>query len=120
MIDVREAAGLAARTPETVRRWVWSGRLEAQRQGRRLLVARDDVLRLSGKPALGGREPTLREWAAEARRSQPSGVAKTARDLVMADREARSGGENARVAGSGGGHERETGSGGGHERDAGH
>lgn len=93
MIDVQEAAGLASRTPETVRRWVWSGRLTAQRKGRRLLVARDDVLRLSGKAADNAHELTLREWATEARRSQKAarGGAKTASDLVIADREARSG-----------------------------
>jgi hypothetical protein len=40
MIDVRCAAALVRRHPETVRRWVWSGRLAAQRQGNRLLMAR--------------------------------------------------------------------------------
>ncbi len=92
MVGVPEAAGLASRTPETIRRWVWSGRLEAQRQGRRLLVARDDVLRLSGKPVSTSQELTLRRWATRARRSQRSagGTAKTASDLVIADRAARS------------------------------
>ncbi len=100
MVDVREAAGLASRTPETIRRWVWSGRLEARRQGRRLLVARDDVLRLSGQPANSGPELTLREWATQARRSRGAqgGGAKTASDLVLADRGARSAGGGARDA----------------------
>ncbi len=37
LLDVRRAAALAGRHPETVRRWVWSGRLAARRQGNRLL-----------------------------------------------------------------------------------
>ncbi|MBA3233233.1 MAG: helix-turn-helix domain-containing protein [Propionibacteriales bacterium] len=92
MIDVQEAAGLASRTPETVRRWVWSGRLDARRQGRRLLVARDDVLRLIGKPDNSAPELTLHEWATQARRSRKAerGSAQTASDLVLTDREARS------------------------------
>jgi len=43
LIDVRHAAVLVGRHPETIRRWVWSGRLAAQRRGRRLLVERSEV-----------------------------------------------------------------------------
>ncbi len=90
MIDVKEAAGLVARTPETIRRWVWSGRLQAERQGRRLLVSRDDVLRMGGRSADGAQPLTLREWAVEARLAQEAGGgAVTASDLVVADRAAR-------------------------------
>jgi len=94
VISVQEAATLASRTPETVRRWVWSGRLEARRQGRRLMVARDDVLRISGKPVSSGQALTLQEWATQSRRSRTAahGGATTASDLVLADREARSAG----------------------------
>lgn len=93
MLDVRSAAALAERTPETVRRWVWAGRLQARRDGRRLLVDRDDVLRLSGQPFDAAHTLSLRAWAAEARQArQTLGAAETARDLVLADRAARSAG----------------------------
>ncbi len=91
MLDVQEAASLASRTPETVRRWVWSGRLPAERQGRRLLVARDDVLRIVGVDVPGGRHVTLAEWAAELLADDDrTSKARTASDLVLADRAERS------------------------------
>ncbi|MBA2455015.1 MAG: helix-turn-helix domain-containing protein [Nocardioidaceae bacterium] len=88
MVDVREAAALAARTPETIRRWVWSGRLPARRRGRRLIVARDDVLRLVGASRSDGAGVTLQEWAQEAS-AGPAGSSETASDLVFDDRAAR-------------------------------
>ncbi len=91
MIDVNAAAALASRTPETVRRWVWSGRLPAQRDGRRILVARDDVLRIAGGELAGDRGLTLAEWAAELQADDSrSAQAQTASDLVLADRAERS------------------------------
>lgn len=91
MLDVQAAASLASRTPETVRRWVWSGRLPAERQGRRLLVARDDVLRIAGVDVPGGRHVSLVEWAAELLADDDrTSKAKTASDLVLADRAERS------------------------------
>lgn len=87
VLDVREAADYVDRTPETVRRWVWSGRLPAVRSGNRLLVRRADLDALTGtRHAM----PTLAEWAA--RLPQPQGSAAgsgTAADLVLEDRERR-------------------------------
>ncbi len=88
-LDVREAAAAVARTPETVRRWVWSGRLPAHRQGNRLLISRADLESVSGKPRL----LSLEEWAAERERvigSLPVTGA-TGADLVMEDRRQRLG-----------------------------
>lgn len=91
LLDMRAAASVAGRHPETVRRWVWSGRLAARRRGNRLLVAREDVEALvdSGqKSAL-----TLAEWAEQARASHesaaPSGTRRSAADLVIEDRTRR-------------------------------
>jgi excisionase family DNA binding protein len=95
MLDIREAADLVGRTPETVRRWVWSGRLSARRQGNRLLVARADVQRLvddRGKSPPTSGAPTLAEWAAEVREHRRWGLLgdtatlQTASDLVLDDR----------------------------------
>ncbi|MHB8458577.1 MAG: helix-turn-helix domain-containing protein [Candidatus Limnocylindrales bacterium] len=43
LLEVRRAAAPVGRHPETVRRWVWSGRLAARCSGHRLLVARADI-----------------------------------------------------------------------------
>lgn len=91
-ITVRQAAVLAGRTPETIRRWVWSGRLVARREDNRLLLARDDVARLV-RPASaeGGLQPSsLREWADQVNRRLTDGVkGNSSADLVLADRAER-------------------------------
>jgi excisionase family DNA binding protein len=92
MLDVRAAAALAGRHPETIRRWVWSGRLPARRVGNRLLVARGDVEALAGAPE---RAASLAAWAERARvvrRARGAkGSQRTAADLVLRDRTERSG-----------------------------
>ena len=96
MLDVREAAQAADRTPETVRRWIWSGRLAAKRHGNRLLVTRHDLEHLvRGAPA-GDATMSLGEWielVAEHRSSGALGPTAThsgsAADLVLADRQSR-------------------------------
>jgi excisionase family DNA binding protein len=99
MLDVRAAAGLARRHPETIRRWVWSGRLTAEREGNRLLVSRADVEALAaseGRAAIG-----LAAWADRAQAGRPSGGrgdrGRSAADLVLEDRVRRSGREPTRA-----------------------
>jgi len=92
MLDVQRAAALVGRHPETVRRWVWSGRLAARRQGNRLLIARADVEALA---EIGGRLlTTLAAWADHARMARDAaraqGSGRSAADLVLADRAHRS------------------------------
>jgi hypothetical protein len=92
LVDVRQAATLAGRAPETIRRWVWSGRLPARRRGRKLLVARRDVLRLAGGG--GASAISLADWRRMAvkhlRGTQALPGAKgSAADLVLADRRSR-------------------------------
>lgn len=97
MLDVREAARLARRTPETVRRWVWSGRLSARREGNRLLVPRRDVESLvrgeSSAPRL-----SLADWSDAVQAQRGAGVLgkfarkASAADLVLDDRAARDAG----------------------------
>ena len=91
LIEVREAAELAHRSAETVRRWVWSGRLAAEKRGNRLLVRKGDVLALIGASPSGAQhDVSLAEWAREAARSTSAGSpGVTASDLVLADRAAR-------------------------------
>jgi len=91
LLEVRHAAALVGRHPETVRRWVWSGRLPARRSGHRLLVVRADLEALVRQGAL---VPTLAEWAdrAAATRDRGSQAASgpSAADLVIEDRKERS------------------------------
>lgn len=90
MVDVHEAARLAHRSPETVRRWVWSGRVQAVKQGNKYFVRAADL------PAWDpGDEPgamTLAGWAAlrDARLPRRPGGGSAA-DLVLEDRAERAG-----------------------------
>lgn len=99
MVDVREAAELVGRTPETVRRWVWSGRIDAVKHGNKLLVRRDVLLELAGQRHAGGggSNAGLAEWAEKVRRSRRGRAASSASDLVLEDRAAR----EERAAGAG-------------------
>jgi excisionase family DNA binding protein len=89
MLDVREAAELAGRSPETIRRWVWSGRLRAVKQGNRLIVARRAVEGLAGTSPRASEVPTLADWAREASPSMGARTTATAADLVLAARRDR-------------------------------
>lgn len=70
LIDIRQAASLTGRHPETIRRWVWSGRLGAQRRGRHLMVSRNE---LSGIARQDTAASSLREWAKRAATIRGSG-----------------------------------------------
>lgn len=88
-LDVKAAALVAGRTAETIRRWVWSGRLRAQKRGNQLIVARADVEALAGG---GERRPlSLDEWAtlAEAALRGRRGPHESAADLVIEERRRR-------------------------------
>lgn len=101
MLDVREAASLAHRTPETIRRWVWSGRLTARRHGNRLLLAKEQVEKLAGDRGDHSAERrsarmTLAEWVTLAQRTRGHGApGVSARDLVLEERRSRGDGGDA-------------------------
>ena len=88
-LTIAAAAALVDRSPETVRRWVWNGRLKARKSGRHLLVPRRQVEALG---AMGRLPMTLREWGALAEQvlHRPKAGGRSASDLVLADRRARS------------------------------
>lgn len=89
MVDVREAAELSRRTPETIRRWVWSGRLTAVKNGNKLFVRRSDLAPRSTTPSKVA-TLSLLEWA-KLLPSGKKGSGTTARDLVLLDRDERAG-----------------------------
>jgi excisionase family DNA binding protein len=99
LIDVRGAATLVGRHPETIRRWVWSGRIAARREGRRLLVARADLEALAASE--GRAKASLATWAERARSAQEaagrSRSGSSAAALVIEDRAQRSGQDETRA-----------------------
>jgi hypothetical protein len=97
-IPVRDAAQRVHRSPETIRRWIWSGRLPATKRGNTYYV---DIVHLEGLVVeMGAAEHqadtaqlgSLAEWLDEVQRWK-SGLAlpvrETASDLVIEDRRAR-------------------------------
>ena len=96
---MREAAHRTHRLPETIRRWIWSGRLPAIKRGNSYYV---DVAHLDGlavEMGAAGHAPeasggSLGAWLADLGRWK-SGLAaaglpgRTASDLVIEDRRAR-------------------------------
>src|ERR1700730_1116261 len=93
LLTIREAAAKVGRTPETVRRWVWSGRLPARKRGNRLVVTDLDLKRA----ATAIKQPNLAAWVAalspggsrtSAGRARPAAV------VVPEERRLRSAGES--------------------------
>src|SRR3989441_12806835 len=84
-LDIRAAARLTGRSTETIRRWVWSGRLRARKLGKRIFVLRRDVEALAGSQQT--KPLSLTEWRISANKIlRRSAVGKSASDLVLADR----------------------------------
>jgi excisionase family DNA binding protein len=98
-ITVREAARRTNRSPETIRRWIWSGRLPATKRGNTYYV---DIVHLEGVVVemgisgyhsdvaqagdLGAWLDEVRQWKAGLTAPQTK---QTASDLVIEDRHAR-------------------------------
>jgi excisionase family DNA binding protein len=88
-LTVREAADEMGRTPETIRRWVWAGKLAARKRGTRLVVSRADLERAAGLPS----SQSLAAWLDQLmkqRATEVHTVTRSAADLVLADRHRRS------------------------------
>lgn len=92
---MREAALRVGRTPETVRRWIWSGRLSARKRGNVLYIAERDLAGIAAPAETypPSDRPTLASWLAEvdAWRAASPGDGRSAADLVLADRVERAG-----------------------------
>jgi len=90
-IDVLQAAALAGRSAETIRRWVWSGRLKARKRGNKLLIGREQLDEVMNSAGIGD-TLTLEEWLAELKRSglKRGASERSAADLVLEDRRQRS------------------------------
>jgi excisionase family DNA binding protein len=93
MLTVRDAADEVGRTPETIRRWVWSGRLPASKRGNRLTVARDDLERVAGRASRSDLAAWVDQLTAQ-RAGEAQAETRSAADLVLADRRRRSSGDS--------------------------
>jgi len=89
MLDVREAAATTRRTPETIRRWVWTGRVTSVKRGNRLLVPRAEVEALVAESGDLTPGPTLASWADDVLRPRRAARVATAADLIVDDRAGR-------------------------------
>lgn len=97
-LTVREAAQRVHRSPETIRRWIWSGRLPAIKRRNTYYV---DVVRLDALVVeLGGQPwhtapdngPDLAQWLdelAQWKAGNTTAAARSASELVTEDRHAR-------------------------------
>lgn len=48
-LSVREAAQQCGKNAETIRRWIWSGKLPAEKMGNQLFIKKSDLLAFCGK-----------------------------------------------------------------------
>jgi excisionase family DNA binding protein len=95
-ITVREAAQRAHRSEETIRRWIWSGRLPAHKSGNSYRIDIRHLDRIAvvfdaadDHPGAGG---SLRAWLDELDRwkaGRAVAAGSSAADLVIEDRHAR-------------------------------
>ncbi|MBM3155439.1 MAG: helix-turn-helix domain-containing protein [Chloroflexi bacterium] len=67
LITVREAAAEYGKNMETVRRWIWSGKLPAQKLGNQLFIKRSDLRALHGKHQPEQQKVSLLEFLEKAR-----------------------------------------------------
>lgn len=81
MLTVPQAAKLVGRDPETIRRWIRSGRLPAGKVGTQHVIEEADLDEVAG--------PSEPVWVPESWRTLPSG--KPAPDVVAAIRRSRIG-----------------------------
>ncbi|HTW04723.1 MAG TPA: helix-turn-helix domain-containing protein [Streptosporangiaceae bacterium] len=96
-VTVREAARRVHRSEETVRRWIWSGRLPARKHGTRyrIDIAHLDHLAVEYEAEHPGRETdesSLGRWLDDLDRwkaSLSAGQGASAAGLVIEDRRAR-------------------------------
>jgi excisionase family DNA binding protein len=99
LISVKEAATECGRNPETVRRWIWNGKLPAEKLGNQLFIRRSELTRFfrgAGEAAgqapvnVAAKEDFLERAIALQERMKARGVeAFDAADLVRRMREER-------------------------------
>lgn len=93
---MRDAAARAGRAEETIRRWIWSGRLPAQKVGNIYRIRQHHLdAAVAGEVPVqsgGGNRDLAHWWEKVSRWREANGIAhqSTAADLVLDDRMERS------------------------------
>lgn len=75
-LTVPEAARRVGRSPETIRRWIWSGRLPSEKVGNQHLVDMEALDALAGGAPADGGAPRVKvsgEWGEWLRRADALG-----------------------------------------------
>lgn len=62
LITVPEAARKAKRNPETVRRWIWAGKLRSRKLGNQHMIEEEDLGRVLAEQAGSSDKPSWEEW----------------------------------------------------------
>jgi excisionase family DNA binding protein len=68
-LTVREAAVLCGKNPETIRRWVWTGKIEAEKVGNQLFIDRSQIDKscIAGSVKKAAKSSNLAEFIREAK-----------------------------------------------------
>jgi len=66
LLTVREVARRCQRSEETVRRWIWSGKLRARKLGNQLFIEEGELARIQPEPRVS--EPKVAYGASRGRR----------------------------------------------------
>ncbi|MBI2830233.1 MAG: helix-turn-helix domain-containing protein [Chloroflexi bacterium] len=85
LINIREAAKQCGRNPETVRRWIWSGKLRAEKLGNQLFIKRDDLASYCRETAVAYRAGARADLMDEMRDLRESIRARAGNFDVVAD-----------------------------------
>jgi excisionase family DNA binding protein len=74
LISVREAAKTCDRNPETIRRWIWHGKLPAEKLGNQLFVRQSDLEKYLQEDTLSlhTSEQSIPEQINESNENQPA------------------------------------------------
>lgn len=85
-ITVPEAARRVGRNPETIRRWIWSGKLASEKVGTQHLVEEDDLEGLAG-PRRATPPGAWQQWARSVERANreqpvPPGTLTSLEDVI--------------------------------------
>lgn len=63
LVTVREAARQCGKNPETIRRWIWSGKIPAEKLGNQLFIKTEDLRpHCSHVKASGEKDSGAEDW----------------------------------------------------------
>jgi len=85
LFSVREAARECGRNPETVRRWVWSGKLPAEKLGNQLFIKKTDLALFCRETAVRPYDAGTKSGLIERMRNLRNGIRTRSGNLDVGD-----------------------------------